>query len=91
MGVRQTGIPAGGLLAALALSPLAVGVGGALLAALLFAAFFREPAGEGEETAPPPRVPLRSIVENRAFLAATGYSFVMVGGSGGGSGQPPST
>jgi dipeptide/tripeptide permease len=70
MGVRQTGIPAGGLLAALALSPLAVGlgwsatlaigVGGALLAALLFAAFFREPAGEGEETAPPPRVPLRS-------------------------------
>jgi sugar phosphate permease len=90
MGVRQTGIPAGGLLAALALPPLAVGLGwsatlaigagGTLLAALLFAAFFREPAGEGEETAPPPRVPLRSIVGNRNFLAATGYSFVMVGG-----------
>ncbi len=77
-------------MAALALPPLAVGLGwsatlaigagGALLAALLFAAFFREPAQEGEETAPPPRVPLRSLVGNRNFLAATGYSFVMVGG-----------
>jgi predicted MFS family arabinose efflux permease len=89
MGVRQTGIPVGGLLAALALPPLAValgwstalgiGAGGALLAALLFATFLREPAEEREKTAPPPRVPLRSIVGNRNFLAATGYSFVMVG------------
>jgi MFS family permease len=90
MGVRQTGIPAGGLLAALMLPPLAVGwgwsaalgigAGFALFVALLFAVFFREPVAEREEeTAPPPRVPLRSIVSDRGFLAATGYSFVLVG------------
>ncbi len=87
MGVRQTGIPAGGLLAALILPPLAVGLGWAsalavgagvtLLVALCFAAFFREPPTEGEGAEP--RVSLRSIVWNRGFLTATGYSFVLVG------------
>ncbi len=86
MGVRQTGIPAGGLLAALLLPPLAVGLGWAsalavgagvtLLVAFCFAVFFREPPTEEEAES---RVSLRSIVGNRRLLTATGYSFVLVG------------
>ena len=88
MGIRQTGIPVGGLLAALLLPPLAVEVGwaaalgfctvGVLLVVVLFAVFFREPRAE-EHVVSQPRVPLRSILKDRVFLAATGYSFVLVG------------
>ncbi len=88
MGIRQTGIPVGGLLAALLLPPLAVEVGwaaaigfcagGVLLVVVLFAVFFREPRAE-EHVVAQPRVPLRSILKDRSFLAATGYSFVLVG------------
>lgn len=76
-----------GLLAALLLPPLAVGLGWAsalavgagvtLLVALCFATFFREPPTKREGAEP--RVPLRSIVRNWGFLTATGYSFVLVG------------
>ena len=87
MGVRQTGIPVGGLLAALLLPPIAtqfgwavgleVAAGITLLVVLCFAIFYREP--RDEETASAPRVPIGEIIRNRSFLAATGYSFVLVG------------
>lgn len=88
MGVRQTGVPAGGLVAAVLLPPLAVafgwrmslaaGAGIALTATVLFVLFYREMPRE-EKIDRGDRVPLGLIVGNRSFLAATGYSLVLVG------------
>ncbi len=94
MGIRQTGVTIGGLLAAFLLPPVAVrfgweaglGLGAvvALVAVFCFALFYRElpdDAGEGVG-APAPRVPVRSIVREPGFLAATGYAFVFMGVQG---------
>jgi MFS transporter, ACS family, hexuronate transporter len=94
MGIRQTGVTIGGLAAAFLLPPVAVrfgweaalglGAGVALLSVLLFALFYRElpeVVDEGPDSYPP-RVPLRSIVRDRSFLATTGYAFVLMGVQG---------
>jgi ACS family hexuronate transporter-like MFS transporter len=94
MGMRQTGVTIGGLMAAFLLPPVAVrfgwevslelAVGLALVTVLCFALFYRElPAGvdaDGEATSP--RVPIRSMVRDPSFLAATGYAFVFMGVQG---------
>ena len=94
MGVRQTGVTIGGLMAAFILPPVAVrygwgaglglAAGIALVAVLCFALFYRElPAGEGTDgEASPPRVPVRSMLRDPGFLAATGYAFVFMGVQG---------
>ncbi len=96
MGIRQTGVTIGGLLAAFLLPPVAVKFGWevglglaasvALVGVLCFALFYRElPDGSGENAdggAPLPRVPVRSMVRDRGFLAATGYAFVFMGVQG---------
>jgi predicted MFS family arabinose efflux permease len=94
MGIRQTGVTIGGLAAAFLLPPVAVrfgweaalglGAGVALLTVLLFALFYRELPEVVDEGADsyPPRVPLRSIVRERGFLATTGYAFVLMGVQG---------
>lgn len=92
MGIRQTGVTIGGLMAALILPPIAVGFGwkvGLGLAAgiplftiLCFGLFYRELPIDVEEgaagSAALQRVPIRSMVRNRSFLAATGYAFVLM-------------
>ena len=92
MGMRQTGVTIGGLMAALLLPPVAVrfgwevalglAAGVALFTVLCFALFYREfPAGEssaGEER----RVPVGSMVRDPSFLATTGYAFVLMGVQG---------
>lgn len=94
MGMRQTGVTIGGLLAALLLPPVAVrfgweaglglAAGFALVAVLFFALLYRElPADEDTHgEAPAPRVPVRSMARDRGFLAATGYAFVFMGVQG---------
>jgi MFS transporter, ACS family, hexuronate transporter len=96
MGVRQTGVTIGGLMAAFLLPPVAIGFGwgvGLQLAAgiafftvLCFALFYRElPTEAGERAtgrATSPRVPVSSIVRNPSFLATTGYAFVLMGVQG---------
>ena len=89
LGIRQTGVMAGGLLASLLLPPIALGFGwpaafrlGAaicLVAAAAFGLLYREPplrqqAGSGFR--------LRSLLGNRAFLATTAYGFVFMGALG---------
>ena len=96
MGIRQTGVAIGGLLAAFLLPPVAVrfgwelglglGAGIALVAVFCFALFYRElPADAGEDDdggTPAPRVSVRSMVREPGFLAATGYAFVFMGVQG---------
>ncbi|MDP9474774.1 MAG: MFS transporter [Actinomycetota bacterium] len=96
MGIRQTGVTVGGLVAALLLPPVAVGFGWAaglqlaagitLFTVLCFALFYRElPSATGEHStgvATSPRVPVNSIIRNRSFLATTGYAFVLMGAQG---------
>ena len=94
MGIRQTGVTIGGLAAAFLLPPVAVrfgweaalglGAGVTLVTVLLFALFYRELPDVVDEDAGsyPPRVPLGSIVRDRAFLATTGYAFVLMGVQG---------
>ncbi len=89
MGIRQTGMPVGGLTAALILPTVAVrfgwraGLGAAAAVALLtviaFALFYREMPTERSASLRPP---LRTILQNRNLLAATGYAFVLVGVQG---------
>lgn len=92
MGIRQTGVTLGGLLAAFLLPPVAVrfgwevglgvGAGIALFTIVLFALFYRElpadaDAGSVDDTLP--RVPVGSMLRDWRFLAATGYAFVLLG------------
>ena len=89
MGIRQTGMPVGGLAAALLLPTVAVrfgwrtglgvAAGIALLAVLAFALFYREMPADRVATKRPS---LSTILRNRSLLAATGYAFVLVGVQG---------
>ena len=91
MGVRQTGVTAAGVLAALTLPRLAAAYGWpaafravALAVVLLVAVFvigYREPAaarGPGAATG----FRLRDLAQNSTFLAATGFGFVFMGALG---------
>ena len=85
MGVRQTGVPLGGLIAALLLPLVAVRSGWAsgltlagtvtLGSVLAFALFYREPP---RDVIPSPRPSPRHLLQDRNFLSATGYAFVFV-------------
>jgi sugar phosphate permease len=96
MGMRQTGVTIGGLMAAFLLPPVAVrfgwevalglAAGVALFTVLCFALFYREfPADAGKSSAgeaAAPRVPVGSMVRDPSFLATTGYAFVLMGVQG---------
>ncbi len=94
MGMRQTGVTLGGLMAAFLLPPVAVrfgwevGLGLAavvtLVTVLCFALFYRElPAdADVDGEAASPRVPVGSMVRDPSFLATTGYAFVLMGVQG---------
>ena len=87
LGIRQTGVLAGGLLAALILPPVAglfgwrvaleAATGGTILTLLCFSLFFRESTLDSAGTQP--RVPVGQIVRNRGFLTAACYSLVLNG------------
>ncbi len=91
LGIRQTGVMAGGLVGALLLPPLALAIGwrhGLRLAALLclagavtYGVLYREPPAGGSGLR---RQPLRLLLRNRVWLAATGYGFVFMGALGAG-------
>jgi nitrate/nitrite transporter NarK len=90
MGVRQTGVSFGGLVAAVGLPPIGVALGWpaafrsaaviTLVTVVLFAAFYREapvaPAGARS------RPPLREILARANFWAATAYAFMLMGAMG---------
>ena len=89
LGVRQTGVMAGGLLGALLLPPLALLAGWrasfrfaavfTVLGVILFVAGYREPAGAARRGRP---LKLRSLPRNRTWIAATLYGFVFMGALG---------
>lgn len=90
MGIRQTGVTAAGVLAALVLPPIAVGLGWpaafvavaglSLLGVLAFVTFYREPRRELRPVRAPLR--LRSLASSRVWVAATGYGWVFMGALG---------
>src|SRR5215217_8201464 len=93
MGMRQTGVTIGGLIAAFLLPPVAVrfgwqagvglAAGVALFTVLCFALFYRELPEEEESSAGEERrVPVGSMVRDPSFLATTGYAFVLMGVQG---------
>jgi MFS transporter, ACS family, hexuronate transporter len=96
LGLWQTGVTIGGLMAALLLPPVAVrfgwevalglAAGVALFTVLCFALFYREfPTDAGKSSAgeaAAPRVPVGSMVRDPSFLATTGYAFVLMGVQG---------
>lgn len=92
MGVRQTGVMIGGLIASLVLPPLAARAGwrfafqaavvAALLLALIYFALYLEPA------TPPGRrrgTGLRTLLHDRTFLLATAFALVFLGTQGTGT------
>ncbi len=96
MGIRQTGVAVGGLVAALVLPPVAVRFGWAvalqlaiivtIMTLICFAFLYRElPADQKDQVTkakPSPSVKLGSILKDRSFLAATAYAFVFMGVQG---------
>ena len=90
MGVRQTGVTAAGVLAAVLLPPIALAyswraafVTVAMLAVagmLAFVLFYREPASEGR--AARRRLDVGSLVRNRTWVAASAYGWVFMGALG---------
>jgi nitrate/nitrite transporter NarK len=95
MGIRQTGVALGGLLAALVLPPVAVRFGWAvalqfavivtIVTLVCFAFLYKElPADQKDQVkeTKPAGVKLGSILKNRSFLAATAYAFVFMGVQG---------
>lgn len=96
MGIRQTGVPLGGLIGALMLPPIAERYGWSaglraaavftLITVILFAVLYRElpsPSVLSE------KVGLRSILRNRNFVPSTGYAFLLVGAQGCGTAYLP--
>ncbi len=90
MGVRQTGVTAAGVLAAITLPPIALAWGWPValravaavivVVVALFSLFYREPAGE--RTGPATRLRLRNLAANRGFLAATAFGWIFMGALG---------
>jgi MFS family permease len=91
MGVRQTGVTAAGILAALTLPRVASTFGWpaafrvvAVAVVVLVAVFvigYREPVAD-RAAAPSGVFRLRDLARNRTFLAATGFGFVFMGALG---------
>ncbi len=90
MGIRQTGVPLGGVLAALTLPPIAVHAGwrpalavagaSALLGAALGALFYRLGGGSGGSSAPAAERPagvLSLFNRNLLWIGGCGFIFVM--------------
>jgi MFS family permease len=87
MGIRQTGVTAAGVLAAVILPPIALDLGWqaafltvaglGLTGIVAFSVFYREPAAEGRAR----RVPFdpRQLARSRAWLAATAYGWAFMG------------
>ena len=90
IGIRQTGVTAAGVLAAVILPPIAVAFGWraafltvaglALLGIAAFVVFYREPPVESR--AARARLDLRSLVRNPVWVAATAYGWVFMGALG---------
>src|SRR5262252_2840583 len=90
MGIRQTGVTAAGVLAAVILPPIAVAFGWraafltvaglALLGIAAFVVFYREPPVESRAARAP--FDLRSLVRNPVWVAATAYGWVFMGALG---------
>ncbi|MBX6377344.1 MAG: MFS transporter [Clostridia bacterium] len=89
MGVRQTGIPMGGVFAAIVLPPaaalwgwrwgLAIAGGAAIVTALAYGALYREPAPCRVEGAAPNRpAPVQVLLTNRRLLLASLSGFALV-------------
>ena len=90
MGIRQTGVTAAGVVAAIALPPVALSFGWpaafrAVAAAIVvvvgvFVLFYREPPRDpGHAIA---GFQLRSLLANRSFVAATAYGWIFMGALG---------
>jgi ACS family hexuronate transporter-like MFS transporter len=87
MGIRQTGVTAAGVLAALILPPIAVALSWraafvtvavlALAGVAAFAIFYREPPAEARAV----RAPFdpMQLLRNRTWLAATAYGWIFMG------------
>lgn len=90
MGVRQTGVTAAGVVAALVLPPIAVAFGWqaafstvaglALLTVATFALLYREPAAAGGP--PPAGFHAGLLLRNRTFLFATLFGWIFMGALG---------
>lgn len=90
MGIRQTGVTGAGIVSAVVLPPIALTFGWqaafrsvaalALLSALGFAAFYREPAGRREGVVQD--LNLRALAGNPAFLRATAFGWIFMGALG---------
>ena len=90
MGIRQTGVTAAGVLAAVILPPIAVAFGWraafltvaglSLLGIAAFVMFYREPPIESRAARAP--FDLRSLVRNPVWVAATAYGWVFMGALG---------
>src|SRR5262252_6295063 len=90
IGIRQTGVTGAGVLAAVILPPIAVGLGWraafltvaalALLAIAAFAVFYREPPVESRAARAP--WDLRSLARDPVWVAATAYGWVFMGALG---------
>jgi len=90
IGIRQTGVTGAGVLAAVILPPLALGLGWraafltvaglALLGIAAFVVFYREPPVESR--AARGALDLRSLVRNPVWVAATAYGWVFMGALG---------
>jgi ACS family hexuronate transporter-like MFS transporter len=90
MGIRQTGVTVAGILSALVLPPIAAAMGWpaafqavgaiALLAALGFAVFYREPAGRpGGATS---ALDVRRLFSSGVFLRGTAFAWTSMGALG---------
>jgi MFS family permease len=90
LGVRQTGVTAAGILSAVLLPPIALSLGWqaafrsvavlALLSAVLFAFFYREPDRGGAAERTP--LDVRSLLANPSFLRATAFGWIFMGALG---------
>ena len=90
MGIRQTGVTAAGILSAILLPPIALVFGWqaafrsvaalALLSALLFGLFYREPRGGGPTSATP--LDVAGLLRNGTFLRATLFGWIFMGALG---------
>lgn len=90
MGVRQTGVTAAGVVAALLLPPIAVRFGWeaafvtvavlAMIGIAAFVLFYREPLMESRTRRA--ALDLRLLARNRVWLAATAYGWVFMGALG---------
>jgi len=90
MGIRQTGVTAAGVLAAVALPPIAIAFGWraalvtvavtALVGVLAFALLYREPRAEARTARRP--LDVRVLARSRTWVAATAYGWVFMGALG---------